>query len=97
MLKDAISELVAKKNTTFNCKLGKIICAQDQETQDLLIQSICGDDITTTDIARLLKAEGFPVGREFLGRQRRDCFKQATTPANCCIVTKLEAFKNENK
>lgn len=99
MLKDGLTELAAKKGTTYRpyCKFGDIICAQDQETQTLLISTMCGETVSTMDIVRLLKAEDFPIGREFLGQQRRFCFRAEGVPKNCCIAEKIEAYKNENQ
>lgn len=99
MLKDALNDLVAKSNPGCrpDCKLGRIIFEQDEKTQAILIQTLSEDSVSTIDLVRLLKSEGFPVSREFLGEKRNYCFKPETTPNNCCIADKLEAFKNENK
>lgn len=96
MLKDSLQELLKNQSNgvTRDCKVGKIIRAQDQETQELLINTLCGDETPTTSIVRLLKAEGLPVSREFLGAKRTECFRSAETPKGCCIAETLEAFKN---
>lgn len=96
MLKDSLQDLIKnqKNLNPRDCKVGKIICSQDEETQELLIQTLCGDDMPTTAIVKLLKSEGLPVSREFLGTKRNDCFRAGAVPSECCISKKLEAFKN---
>ncbi|MFM9026821.1 MAG: hypothetical protein ACKOQ6_02355 [Bacteroidota bacterium] len=97
MLKESLQDLIKNQRNprSRDCKVGKIICSQDEETQELLIQTLRGDEMPTTSIVRLLKSEGLPVSREFLGAKRSECFRAEMVPSDCCIAEKLEAFKND--
>jgi hypothetical protein len=99
MLKDSLEELIkTQKNSKLrSCKIGKIICNHDNETQRLLIKTLQDEEVRTISIVRLLKSEGLPVSREFLGAKRNECFTVEEIPRECCISEKLEAFKNDKQ
>jgi len=85
MLKDVLKQIVEHpEGQSRDCKLGRIISSQDQETAELLIQALAGP-ASTMSLVRALNEEGLKLSREYLGQKRSTCFKGTTSSEKCCL------------
>lgn len=88
MLKDALQQLLKDpEGKSRECKLGKIIASQDEETAVLLVEALAGE-ASTMGLVRTLGAEGINLSREYLGEKRATCFKNPESAKNCCLFNK---------
>lgn len=84
MLRDALRQLIDDPSgRAKDCKLGKIISSQDEETAEIFIEAL-KSSASTMGLVRALKSEGIAISREYLGEKRARCFKEPGN-ANCCL------------
>lgn len=85
MLKDVLKQIVDNpEGQSRDCKLGKIISSQDEETAELLIKALAGP-ASTMSLVRALSADGIKLSREYLGEKRSSCFKNPDSIDKCCL------------
>lgn len=85
MLKDSLKQLIQNPDSSSReCKLGRIIQSQDQETAEVIIEALASE-ASTMGIVRALNAEGISLSREYLGEKRKTCFKSPEAASKCCL------------
>jgi hypothetical protein len=95
MLKDSLKQLIKDPDgKSRDCKLGKIILSQDEETAEVMIEALLSN-ASTMGIVRALGAEGINLSREYLGEKRATCFKNPEAAEKCCLNKKTESSKND--
>lgn len=83
MLKDELLRL--KKDSGSDrkfCGIAKAFQEMDDETKTVFLE-VMASPAFTTDIAKALRADGFPISRDTLSRKRK-CFKKENT--ECCML-----------
>jgi hypothetical protein len=84
MLRDSLQKLMQDPSGKGReCKIGNIINSLDEETAQMLVDAL-KSDASTMGLVRVMKDEGIPVSREYLGEKRNECFKSESS-SRCCL------------